>query len=396
MSGRINKKLESPMIFTSFSNWIRLLWISKDIDWEYLPRILVVLFTTFMTIPLRLYENIRYGGIIKNTEIPPSPIFIVGHWRTGTTHLHNILSQDNRFGCVTTFQAMAPGFFLTGENKIKKALAEATSKRYKTRIIDNIPLSLDAPQEEDYAIANVSPYSFLHLYTFPRQAHFFFDRYLMFEDLPDSVFAKWKKIYMTIMRKATIRSGGKRLLIKNPANSGRLRIMLKLFPDAKFIHICRNPYNVFRSTLETHTRVLPAAQLQNISPEVVVSYVLRFYSQIMKKFLADKECIPAENMVELRYEDLEKTPLDQIRKVYEGLDIPGFDEVEPAMQAYIASIKSYKKNEYKIDDAVITRVNQNWQFAFDAWGYERLDHQSGEESLPVTPSTQSEQIVTPP
>ena len=149
-----NPKLESPLVFGSFRNWLQLLWNSKGIDWEYLPRILVVLLTTFLTIPLRIYEQIRYGKIIKNTEIHPSPIFIIGHWRTGTTHLHNILCQDKRFGYVTTFQAMAPGFFLMGEKRIKKLLAEVTKKRTTTRIIDNIPLLLDGPQEEDYAIAD--------------------------------------------------------------------------------------------------------------------------------------------------------------------------------------------------------------------------------------------------
>ena len=246
-----NPKLESPFVFGSFRNWLQLLSNSKGIDWEYLPRILVVLFTTFLTIPLRIYEQIRYGKIIKNTEIHPSPIFIIGHWRTGTTHLHNILCQDKQFGYVTNFQAMSPGFFLMGDKRIKKLLAGITKKRTTTRIIDNIPLTLDGPQEEDFAIANTSPYSFLHLYTFPQQAPFYFERYVLFNDLSESVFAKWKEIYLTILRKATIRFGGKRLIIKNPANSGRIKTLLKLFPDARFIHIYRNPYNVFRSTQET-------------------------------------------------------------------------------------------------------------------------------------------------
>jgi len=370
---RGRSKLESPLVFTSLSNWLRLLWNGNGIDWEYLPRVLSVFLSASLTIPFRLYEQIRYGRVIKNTEIHPSPIFILGHWRTGTTHLHNILSQDKRFGHVTTFQAMAPGFCLMGEKRIKKLLGYMMSKRYTTRIIDNIPLSFDAPQEEDYAIANTSPYSFLHLYTFPRQAPFFFERYLMFSNLPESVFAKWKEIYLTILRKATILSGGKRLIIKNPANSGRVRTMLEMFPDAKFIHICRNPYHVFRSTLETHRRVLPTAQLQNVSPEQLDAHILRFYAQMMKKFLADKACIPEENLVELKYEDLETTPLVEMKKVYEGLKIPNFEDVEPAMRTYLASVRGYQKNEYEIDDDVITKVNEHWRFAFDAWGYRALE-----------------------
>ncbi len=93
----------------------------------------------------------------------------------------------------------------------------------------------------------------------------------------------------------------------------------------------------------------------------------------MKKFLTDKECIPAENLIEIKYEDLETTPLEQIRRVYESLNISGFTEVEPAMQAYLTSINDYQKNKYVIDDDVISKVNQHWQFAFDEWGYTRIE-----------------------
>ena len=124
-----------------------------------------------------------------------------------------------------------------GEKRIKRLLAGITKKRTTTRIIDNIPLLMDGPQEEDFAIANTSPYSFLHLYTFPQQAPFYFERYVFFNDLSESVFAKWKEVYLTILRKATIRFGGKRLIIKNPANSGRVKTLLKLFPDGDIIYV---------------------------------------------------------------------------------------------------------------------------------------------------------------
>jgi hypothetical protein len=82
----------------------------------------------------------------------------------------------------------------------------------------------------------------------------------------------------------------------------------------------------------------------------------------------------------VKYEDLEKEPLAQLRKVYETLSLPGFAEAEPAMHAYLDSIAGYQKNPQKMDDNVITKVNEHWQFAFDEWGYERLEPASGEKS----------------
>ena len=365
---------EQPFAVRSFRSWLKLLWNNKDIDRKFIPRALFVTLSTFLTSPLRLYESVRYGRIVKNTAIHPSPIFIIGHWRSGTTHMHHTMCQDKNHGYISTFQAFAPGLCLVGERIIKRPLDKIAKKLHPTREIDNIPLSLDNPQEEDIAIAAMSPHSYIQLFIFPRQAPYFFERYItFFNNLPESTLAEWKKIYLTIMRKATLRSGGKRLVIKNCADSARIKTLLDLFPDAKFIHIYRNPYYVFRSTLFLYRTALRWVQLQEISPDEIEAHVLRFYPQLMQRFLADKALIPAGNLVEVKYEDLEKDPLAQLRKVYETLSLPGFAAAEPAFRAYLDSIADYKKNVYEADDNVIAKVNQHWQFAFDALGYERLE-----------------------
>ena len=364
---------EHPLAFGSFSNWLRLLWAIRDIDRKYIPRLLLVCLSTLLTSPLRIYERVRYGRIVKNVTIHPSPIFILGHWRTGTTHLHNLMCQDETLGYLSTFQAFAPGMGLVGEKTIKPPLAMIARRLHPTREIDNIPLSFDAPEEEDLAIANLSPYSFLHLYTFPRQAPHFFEKFALFNDLPERTLAEWKEIYLTVLRKVTLKSGRKRLIIKNCADSGRIGALLDLFPDAKFIHIYRNPYNVFRSTVFLYKTVLPRSQVQEISPDRVEAYILRFYTLLMQKFLAQKTLIPPGNLVEVRFEDLEEAPLDQLRRIYESLGLPGFAEAEPAFRAYIDSVTGYLKNEYAVTDDVIEKVNQHWRFAIDAWGYKALE-----------------------
>ena len=268
---------------------------------------------------------------------------------------------------------MAPGFCLVGDGKIKQFLAKKAARDHPTREIDNIPLAFDAPQEEDFAIANMSPYSFLHLYTFPRQAPIFFETYCLFQNLPESVRTKWKGIFLTILRKASLKNRGKRLVLKNPAHCGRIGTLLELFPHAKFIHIYRNPYHVFRSTQVVYNTVIPISQLQNIAHDQIESYILRFYAQLMKKFLADKKAIPAGNLVEIKFEDLEAQPLEQLRKIYKELELPDFAKVEPAFRAYIKSVAGYRKNTYAVDEKAIAKINQHWQFAFNEWNYDRLE-----------------------
>jgi hypothetical protein len=273
------------------------------------------------------------------------------------------------------WQAFAPGLCLIDERVLKNPFNRVAKKMHPTREIDNIPLSLDNPEEEDLAIVNMSPYSYLHMYSFPRRATYFFERYITyFDNLPESIISQWKGIYLTILRKATLKAGGKRLVIKNCADSARIKPLLELFPNAKFIHIYRNPYNIFRSTQHLYKTVMERAQLQEVGQGEHENWVLRFYSQLMQKLLADKSLIPAGNLVEVRYEDLDKEPLAQLRKVYETLSLPGFAEAEPAFRAYLDSISGYQKLAHKqLDDGAITKINRSWQFAFDALGYKRIE-----------------------
>jgi hypothetical protein len=276
-------------------------------------------------------------------------------------------------GYVSTYQAIAPGFNLVAESWLKPFMALWARKTHPTRLIDNIPLSFDAPQEDEFAVANFSPHSSMHVFTFPRRASVFFERYALFQQVDAQARAEWMQVYLDILRKATICSNGKRLVLKNPANTGRVPILLDMFPQAKFIHIYRNPYKIFLSTRFVYDTILPRSQVQSIGPDQVEEYIFDFYLRLMKKYLLDRDSIPSDNLVEVRFEDLEIDPVGQVRCIYNQLNLPGFDGLEKGINAYLDSISDYQKNRYFLDKATIEKVNQRWDFAFDTWRYERLD-----------------------
>jgi hypothetical protein len=90
----------------------------------------------------------------------------------------------------------------------------------------------------------------------------------------------------------------------------------------------------------------------------------------MTRLLADKELIPVGNWVDVRFEDLEQGPMDELKRIYETLQLPGFDEAAPAFRKYLQSVADYRKNAYDIDADMLDAVNQRWGFAFDAWAYD--------------------------
>ena len=171
------------------------------------------------------------------------------------------------------------------------------------------------------------------------------------------------------MKTVSYTNNGKRLLLKDPADTARIPTLLKLFPDAKFIHIRRNPYKVYLSTVKMRNNVLEKLALQEGNKEELEKQAIENYKRLMKAFFKQKKLIPSKNFVDISYEDLVKNPLKQVRKIYLKLKLPGLEKALPGMNKYLESKKDYKVNVYKIDEKIIQRVNEEWEFTIKRWGY---------------------------
>lgn len=339
------------------------------IEREFMPRLSILALMNLVSSPLRALEKLRYAAQLQSTPMHPSPVFILGHWRSGTTHLLNLLSQDLGFGFLDGFQAIAPGFCLIGRGGIKNVLKRIVEPRNRTRPMDRIPFSLDAPQEEELALANTTVHSFSHAFVLPKKAAWFFDRYVLFDGITERAKAEWTKEYVQLLWKVSMAAGGKRLLLKNVTNTTRIPELLELFPDAKFVYIHRSPYDVYASTVHLHDRLMSICQLQQVSDAKVKENVLSFYERFMRKYLSDRSRIPEGNLVEIRYDDLVQSPMDVLREIYKGLRLGGFDKAEPAIRAYIESIRDYKRNRHTLNPAEAAAISARWRFAFDEWDY---------------------------
>ena len=360
-----SQTIQHPLFGISTRKWIQLLNKNGGVDNKYLARGAFITFSSIFTAPARALFKIKYDKKINNTKIKYPPVIIVGHWRTGTTYLHELLSQDPQFCSVTLWNTLLPDSFLILD-PLKNFLSNFLPKQ---RPMDEIKVDINGPYEEEAAIAVFSQWSFFHCLHFARNAEEQYLKSIHFEGLTDKEKDQWKEDYFKFMKTVTHANNGKRLLLKNPANTSRITMLLDLFPEANFIHIYRNPYKVYLSTIKMRSRVLDKLALQNASKEEIEKQIIENYKRLMKSYFEQEKKIPKNKLVDIRYEDLVSDPIKQVKMIYSKLKLPGFNDALPEMQKYLERQKDYKTNVYAIDEKILQRVKNNWNFTIDRWGY---------------------------
>ena len=326
-------------------------------DWQYLPRLFYFFITGLLFKPLRLLEGLIYHRKVARHKMTEDPIFILGHFRTGTTHLHNLLSCDPGTAFPTTFDTFAPGCFLVTSKWLKPLVRPLIPQK---REMDNMEVSLDLPQEEEFSMLMVSPHSFYFQMFFPRHAKDFFWKYAVFSAASKREEEQWKAGYYALIRKFSFAYGGRRLLVKNPVNTARIPQLLELFPNARFIYISRNPYDVFPSTKHLHKKLMPFCQLQDIAFSEVETNIINFYRSQIKKYHIEKHKIPVQNLIEVKYEALEKEPVRVVEEIYTHLGLELTEAFKDNLKSYLKSIESYQKNVFRLTEEEKKKVEKYW------------------------------------
>jgi hypothetical protein len=114
---------------------------------------------------------------------------------------------------------------------------------------------------------------------------------------------RWKDSLVLLMRKLTL-SNPARIVLKSPPHLGRVSTLLEIFPRAQFVHIVRDPYRVYVSTLKLWTDGFGPAHLQIPEPKLVDEIILSWYVELFSLFERDKGLIPAGSLYEMKFEDL--------------------------------------------------------------------------------------------
>lgn len=363
---------EQLMTGVDLPTWLRILKKNKfQVDATYLHR---AAWITGMSLPSTLFgaiDDAVYGRRLQEMDIDPTPIIVLGHWRTGTTHLHNLLGRDPGNTYTSLYQCVFPGSFLTtgkaGPWLLRDSLPE-------TRNYDNVAQGWGEPAEDEIALMKLT--SGLAFYTallFPDQSAKY-ERYIDFLEATPDERRIWKKSLELFIKKVMFASGGKRVVLKSCAHSARIRMLLEMFPDAKFIHIHRHPARTFRSTVHLRSKVdwenfmhRPKKAFIEQRWEHTASIGERLYTRLIE----DKGLIPEGNLVEIAYSDLVGNEMNVMRDIYEKLQLPEWERTERVLGPYLESIAGYQVNKLDIEPELEEFVYDRWRLVYDTYGYSK-------------------------
>jgi hypothetical protein len=347
-------------------DWWRLLRENHfAVDPVYWHRAAFITLASLMNSGSRRKEQRLFSEAVAQVQVTP-PLFVIGHWRTGTTHLHNLLAQDSvQFAFANTYQVVNPHTFLCTE--------EVNARRFAwlvppTRPMDNVALSFQSPQEDEFAPCLMSLRSLYLGISFARREEHY-SRYLTFRDVPREDMEAWKAAFLWFLKKLTFKYR-RPLVLKSPPHTARIRLLLEMFPDARFVHIHRNPYTVFQSFRHYFDTAMWHTYLQRPDLPGIDDRIIQRYNVLYTAFFEERSLIPKGHFHEISFERLERNPMGEVQQLYENLNLPGFDSFRPKLQRYVNSLADYRKNEFReLEPAWRTKIARAWQRSFEEWDY---------------------------
>ena len=350
-----------------FGVWLRLLARGRfDVTLNCMPNILTVTLFTPLNTVLYFISEALYRFRVGRHPIDPPPLFVLGHWRSGTTLLHDLLSADPAHGYPTTYQCFFPSHFLLTGGAVRRWFNVFLPKR---RPMDNVTVGVDRPQEDEFALMNLGLGSPTITMAWPRHGPQDM-AYLTLSDLDAETRKRWENGFLWFLRRLSFRQR-KRLVLKSPAHTARIDTLVKLCPNARFVHISRNPLSVVPSSMKLWKALNSVQGLHNPAQDDpwLEEFVFDMFGQVFSSYEAQHGQIPEGHLTEISFEDLVADPKAVLRQIYGDLDLGPFERAEPGVDSYLASARDYQANIHSLPDDTRVKIEDRCAPYMKRFGY---------------------------
>lgn len=323
-----------------------------------------------ISLPFYLYERHFLSNKIRRTKISRDPVFIIGHYRSGTTYLYKLLTANNRWAFVSEFDIVFPYCPQWIAYMLKPALQLLINLfNIKHPHFNDYKINLDEPNDDEGLLMSLgSPYSIYWSKVFPLNAKYYQERNLYFSD-PRSE-NEWKEAYSYLIKRIMYKKKAGWLLLKNPPDTGRIRALLDVFPGSKFIFLYREPTDTFYSTRNLwKNQIERFYSLQHLTDEQRDELILLNYTRMMDEYEQQKSIILPGNLVEIKYEALVQDPCNEIKRIYEVLTLEDLSGTFEALKKKIQEQSTYKPYQYNFDQSDRKQIKEKLKYYIAHLGY---------------------------
>jgi hypothetical protein len=314
---------------------------------------------------LRLESERRRDPRIEAQRIE-APVFIIGLPRTGTTHLHGIVSQDPANRAPATWEVMFPAAPMATSSDIDRARAQTASRldwanRLAPEFMSIHPIAPDLPQE---CIA-ITAQSFMSIQF--HTTHNVPSYQNWFEEAPQAL---GLDMHYRMLQHLQAKRPGSRWVLKAPGHLFALEGLLARYPDARIVHTHRDPLRVMAS-MASHATVLRRAFSDHAVPNEIAADWADRWARALERFLAVRDRAPPGQFLDVAYDDIERAPLETVERVYAFLGWPLTREARAAMNGFLAAnpknkhgVHRYTLEQFGLDHAALLARFHNYSERF--------------------------------
>ncbi len=263
---------------------------------------------------LRAEEIIRRHPQILHQPVR-APIFIIGLPRTGTTHLHNLVSRHPALRSLPYWESLdpvpadaAPGTDTSTDPRRRRCEVALRLQHYvMPRFAAMHEMTAEAPHEEIQLLAiDFSTMLFETMY----QASSYRDWYKSHEQTPAYRYLKRMLQILQWLR------GPNRWLLKSPQHLEQLGPLLAVFPDAVIVQTHRDPLRVLAS-LCTMTAYGLRMQTRRIDPQATGRYWSDRLDDLLRGSVEGRARIPAGQVLDVRFDEFMSDDVAMATRVLE-------------------------------------------------------------------------------
>ena len=320
------------------------------VSWRRWPQALALGLSGVAVQPLAWLQSLLYSRALRQVELPSDPVIVIGHWRSGTTYLHQLMAADPQVATARNALTVAPQVAL-----LLKPLLVPLLRRWMTatRPIDAVPWGPMDPQEDEIGLARLSFDTNMAGVAFPQEYPFHFRRCVL------SSTPGFRRQFLRFCRLTLLHEGSDKShwLIKNSAHTARVPLLLELFPKARFVLLQRDPVDSIRSLVQVKQNLADLVGLQH-APDAVrqVEETVLAHHLLMDAFEAARTLIPAGQLVEVSYDALLEEPLTSVERIYSTLSIPGWQQAKPWIAARVEQAKHYRARPVQLEPKAEQRL----------------------------------------